>query len=148
MVAVGGMVGHGLRFLALEAGARLEAATFLGGFAVGVVSAWMARTSKTPLAVISFAGALTMMPGLHIYRALAGALSLARQGSQTDSVVVAATLGNAFQACLVVSGLALGLIFGARTLLALARERQPATLSSCADHPVRSTEQVPSCHPH
>jgi uncharacterized membrane protein YjjP (DUF1212 family) len=148
MAAVGGMVGHGLRFLALEAGARLEAATFLGGLAVGVVTAWMARTSRTPLAVISFAGAVTLMPGLHIYRALAGALNLARQGSQIDSVIVAATLGNAFQACLVVSGLALGLIFGARTLLALARERHPRTLSSYGNHSVRSTEQVPSCHPH
>ena len=32
------MAGHGLRFLALEAGCSLEAATFLGGLAVGVVS--------------------------------------------------------------------------------------------------------------
>src|SRR5206468_1258052 len=34
MAATGGMAGHGLRFLALEAGCWLEAATFLGGLAV------------------------------------------------------------------------------------------------------------------
>jgi uncharacterized membrane protein YjjP (DUF1212 family) len=123
LAAVGGMVGHGLRFLALEAGSRLEAATFLGGLAVGVVSAWMVRTRKTPVAVIAFAGAVTMMPRLHIYRALAGALQLARGAGQTDSAVLAATLGNAFQACLVVSGLALGVIVGTRAVLALAGER-------------------------
>jgi uncharacterized membrane protein YjjP (DUF1212 family) len=123
MAALGGIVGHGLRFLALGAGARLEAATFLGGLAVGVVSSWMARSKQAPLAVIAFAGAVTMMPGLHIYRAFGGALHLARHGTQTDSVVVAATLGNACQAFLVVSGLALGLVFGARAVLALARER-------------------------
>jgi uncharacterized membrane protein YjjP (DUF1212 family) len=130
MAAVGGMAGHGLRFLALEAGCRLEAATFLGGLAVGVVSGWMARSGKTPFAVIAFAGAVTMMPGLHLYRALGGALQLARLTNETDPAALAATLGNASQACLVVSGLALGLIFGARTVLALGGELAPLKRSS------------------
>jgi uncharacterized membrane protein YjjP (DUF1212 family) len=119
MAAVGGMAGHGLRFLALQMGCRLEAATFLGGLAVGVVSGWMARSGKMPVAVISFAGAVTMMPGLHIYRALAGALQLARQMTETDPAALAGALGNASQACLVVSGLVLGLILGSRAVLAL-----------------------------
>ena len=78
MAAVGGMAGHGLRYLALEAGWNLDAATFLGGLGVGLVSAWIARSTKTPVAVIAYAGAVTMMPGLPIYRALGGALQLAR----------------------------------------------------------------------
>jgi len=135
MAAVGGMVGHGLRFLALEAGERLEAATFLGSLAVGVISTWIARTGKTPIAVIAFAGAVTMMPGLHIYRALAGALDLARQGARADAVVVAATLGSAFQACLVVSGLVLGLLVGVRTVLALAGTRAPSPPPSAPSNP-------------
>jgi len=49
MATSGGMAGHGLRFLAMEAGCRLEAATFLGGLAVGVISAWMARSRKMPV---------------------------------------------------------------------------------------------------
>jgi uncharacterized membrane protein YjjP (DUF1212 family) len=134
MAAVGGMVGHGLRFLALEAGCRLEAATFLGGLAVGVVSGWMARSSKTPLAVIAFAGAVTMMPGLHIYRALGGAVQLARQTNETGPAAVAGALGNGSQACLVVSGLALGLIVGARAVLALGREPGAPERSSVGSH--------------
>jgi uncharacterized membrane protein YjjP (DUF1212 family) len=130
LAAVGGMVGHGLRFLALEAGCRLEAATFLGGLAVGVVSGWMARSSKTPVAVIAFAGAVTMMPGLQIYRALGGTLQLVRLMNETDPAAMAGTLGNASQACLVVSGLALGLIFGVRAVLALGGELDPRNLSS------------------
>jgi uncharacterized membrane protein YjjB (DUF3815 family) len=120
MAAVGGMVGHGLRFLALEAGCRLEVATFLGGLAVGVVSGWMARSGKTRFAVIAFAGAVTMMPGVQMYRALGGGLQLARLTNGIDPAAMAETLGNASQASLVVSGLALGLVFGARTVLALA----------------------------
>src|SRR5262249_33700760 len=80
MAVLGGMTGHGLRFLAMEAGCWLEAATFLGGLAVGIISAWMARSCKLPVAVLTFAGAVTMIPGLNLYRALAGALQLARLG--------------------------------------------------------------------
>jgi uncharacterized membrane protein YjjP (DUF1212 family) len=114
MAAVGGMAGHGLRFLVLEAGYRPEAATFLGGLAVGVVSGWMARSSRIPFAVIAFAGAVTMMPGLHMYRALVGTLQLARMTNETDPAAMAGTLGHASQACLEVSGLVLGLLLGAR----------------------------------
>ena len=127
MAAVGGMAGHGLRFLALEAGWRLTAATFLGGLTVGVVSGWMARSTKTPVAVLAFAGAVTMIPGLSLYRALGGALQLARQAQQAGPETVAATLGNACQGGLVVGGLALGLIVGTRVVLAVAGERNAST---------------------
>jgi uncharacterized membrane protein YjjP (DUF1212 family) len=123
MATLGGMAGHGLRFLAMEVGCRLEAATFLGGLAVGVISAWMARSCRMPVAVIAFAGAVTMIPGLQIYRALAGALRLARLTKMTDAATVAETLGNALQGCIVVSGLVLGLILGARAMRSLAGER-------------------------
>jgi uncharacterized membrane protein YjjP (DUF1212 family) len=123
LAAVGGMAGHGLRFLALDAGCRLEAATFLGGLAVGAISACMARSIKAPVAVISFAGAVTMIPGLNLYRALAGALQLARPTEATDSGLITRTLTNGFQGGLVVCGLAIGLILGARLVLALTRER-------------------------
>jgi uncharacterized membrane protein YjjB (DUF3815 family) len=116
---VGGMAGHGLRFLALEAGLPLEAATLVGGLTVGAVAAWMARSSKTPVAVIAFAGAVTMIPGLQLYRALAGAMQLARTAGEADPSIAAGTLGNAFQAALVVGGLVLGLILGAKAVMAL-----------------------------
>ena len=121
-VAIGGMAGHGLRFLALEAGCGLEAATFLGGLTVGALSAWMARSIKAPVAVIAFAGAVTMMPGLSFYHGLGGALRMARFPDLADAATMAATLAHALQGMLVVSGLALGLILGARVVPALAGE--------------------------
>jgi uncharacterized membrane protein YjjP (DUF1212 family) len=119
MVALGGMAGHGLRFLALKAGFWLETATFLGGLTVGGLTAWMGRSRKTPIAVMAFAGAVTMIPGLSLYRALGGALQLARHFDGADPELVAATLGNAFLGCLVVIGLGLGVILGARTVAAI-----------------------------
>lgn len=134
MAMVGGMVGHGLRFVALEAGWRLEAATFLGGLAVGAISAWIARSRNLPVAVIAFAGAVTMIPGLNLYRALVGAVAVARLTATADPERVAATLGNALQGSLVVAGLVLGLLLGARIVRALTVERDLPTRPP-ADHP-------------
>jgi uncharacterized membrane protein YjjP (DUF1212 family) len=114
LAAIGGMTGHGLRFLALQAGLGLEAATLLGGFTVGVASAWMARSIRAPVAVIAFAGAVTMMPGLQIYRALGGAMQMARLQAAEDLPTIAATLGFALQATFVVGALAIGLVIGVR----------------------------------
>jgi uncharacterized membrane protein YjjP (DUF1212 family) len=119
LAALGGMAGHALRFLALEAGWRPEAATLLGGLAVGIVSAWLARSKKLPFAVIAFAGAVPLMPGLHIYRALGGALQLARLGDTAEPPVLAGALGNGLHAGFVVAALALGLLVGVRAVQVL-----------------------------
>jgi uncharacterized membrane protein YjjB (DUF3815 family) len=123
MAAAGGMAGHGLRFLGLELGWGLVPATFIGGLAVGLVSAWVVRSYKAPFAVIAFAGAVTMMPGLQIYRAISGILRLARLQDAAAVPSIADTLGCAFQACLVVIALTTGLIIASRTFQLLAREQ-------------------------
>ncbi len=116
MVAACGMAGHGLRYLCLEAGLRLEAATFLAGLAVGAISGWLTRSTRVPVAVIAFAGAVTMIPGSSLYHALAGALQVARMANQSDPSLATRTLAYAFHGFVVVSGLALGLVLGIRTL--------------------------------
>jgi uncharacterized membrane protein YjjB (DUF3815 family) len=142
MTILGGMTGHGLRFLALEAGWRLEAATFLGGLAVGVISAWVARSRKLPVAVITFAGAVSMIPGLSLYRALVGVLQLARTGDSMGAGTVVAILGNAVQGSLVVSGLALGLILGTRAVLALPSEPDAQTGARRGLEPIEEARRV------
>jgi uncharacterized membrane protein YjjP (DUF1212 family) len=124
LATVGGMIGHGLRYMALEVGWNLDAATFLGSFAVGLVAAWIARSYKLPVAVVSFAGAVTMMPGIQMYRALGGALRLARAHAGADSADVARTVGYALQACLVVAALAMGLVLAARIVPMFARQNE------------------------
>jgi uncharacterized membrane protein YjjP (DUF1212 family) len=122
MAMLGGMVGHGLRFVALQAGCSLEASTFLGGLTVGAIAVWMARRSRTPFAVLAFAGAVTMIPGLDLYRALGGALQLARSPAKMEIATVTPMLANGLQAALVIAALGLGLLVGARVILALTEE--------------------------
>lgn len=126
MAAVAGMIGHGLRFVCIESGTPIETATFIGALAVGVVSACMAHTGKTSASVIGFAGAVIMMPGLAMYRTIGGVMILARQGEATSPSTLAGTLGNFSQACLVVLGLAVGLILGVRLTIASIRIRSKA----------------------
>ena len=116
MAMFGGMVGHGLRFLALQSDWRLDTATFLGGFAVGCVSAWMAQRKNTPVAIMGFAGAVTMMPGTQIYRALAGLIDIARAPNSIEIPRMKDTLGYALQSLIVVAALALGFIIAMRTV--------------------------------
>jgi uncharacterized membrane protein YjjP (DUF1212 family) len=116
MAAVGGMFGHGLRFLVLQWGLSQAAATFLGALCVGVVSACMAWRTTTPVAVIAFAGAVTMMPGLQMYRALGGALRLAQMADPGDVQAMAETVGYGLQACVASGALALGLVVGVRAI--------------------------------
>jgi uncharacterized membrane protein YjjP (DUF1212 family) len=116
MAIVGGVAGNATRFLALEADCRLEAATFLAGLVVGIIAGWSVRFHRLPVAAIAFAGAVTMIPGLNIYRAIVGTVQIARQGGAADPQSLAETLGNAFRGCVVVGGLTLGLLLGARLM--------------------------------
>jgi uncharacterized membrane protein YjjP (DUF1212 family) len=114
MATVGGMLGHGARYVALQSNWPLESATLIAGFVVGAASAWIAQKYKAPFAVIAFAGAVTMMPGMHIYRAIGGALQLGRLKNTADVTLIADTLGYATQATFVVIALAIGLIVANR----------------------------------
>jgi uncharacterized membrane protein YjjP (DUF1212 family) len=120
LAVLGGVLGHGLRYVALQGGGKLDAATFLGGLAVGIVSACIARFTKVPVAVIAFAGAVTMMPGVQMYRALVGVLRLSRLEDGGESPAATEVLGYALQAGVVASALALGLVVGVRIVSVVA----------------------------
>jgi len=119
---VGGMVGHGLRFLCLQSGHTLEVSTFLGSLAVGAVASWMSKTKSTPFAVMAFAGAVTMMPGLTIYRILGGGVQLAHGKVDVAADLTTRVLGNFFETGMVVGGLALGLILGKSVVATLLKD--------------------------
>ena len=83
---------------------------------MGIVSAMIARGTKSPFAVIAFAGAVTMMPGVQFYRSLGGFLKLARLSDLGSDPSLELVLGNTSQACVVSGALALGLIVGLRVV--------------------------------
>jgi len=124
MAAIGGMAGHGVRFLMLENEFPLETASFVGGLVVGTFSAWIATSIRAPVAAIAFAGTVTMIPGSSFYRALGGALRLAREANGSAQAIAASTLAHACQALAVVGALAIGLVLGIRMVLWVAERQQ------------------------
>lgn len=124
LASIGGMAGHGVRYLALDSEFPLETASFLGGLTVGLISAAITASNRASIVAIAFAGTVTMIPGLSFYRALGGALRLARQGENATEPLTAATLGHACQALVVVSGLAMGVILGIRLVLRVSKSVQ------------------------
>jgi uncharacterized membrane protein YjjP (DUF1212 family) len=117
MAVIGGMAGHGIRFLMLENAFPLETASFFGGFVVGAISACIAASIRAPVAAMAFAGTVTMIPGSSFYRALGGALRLARQQRGDAESLAASTLAHVCQSLAVVGALAIGLLLGIRLVL-------------------------------
>lgn len=120
-----GMVGHGIRFLALQHGVSLEIATLFACLAIGLMAGLAVERFQLPFAAVAFAGAVPMMPGVLIYQGLAGAMQVARHGAAADVALLASTLASFFKAGFVVGAMAMGLLIGAR-LAGLARRARPA----------------------
>ena len=62
-----------------------------------MIAAWVARSRMLPVAIMAFAGAVTMIPGATLYRALAGAIQIARLNDGGDVALAAGTLNYACQ---------------------------------------------------
>lgn len=108
-----GMVGHAMRFLRLYDGASLEAATLSACVAISLIACLAVERLQVPFAAVAFAGAVPMMPGAFIYRAIAGAMRISQTG-RADSALLATTLSQFFKAGFVVAAMALGLLVGGR----------------------------------
>jgi uncharacterized membrane protein YjjP (DUF1212 family) len=123
-----GMIGHGVRFVCLDASLGLPASTFLACCAIGVLAGAAAGRLHLPFPHVAFAGAVPMMPGTLIYRGIAGAARLAASGPGAGPADVAAMIVPSLQALLVVGAMAAGLFAGAlaASLVMLAPRSPPA----------------------
>lgn len=108
-----GMVGHGIRYLCLEAGMHLEIATFYACVAIGAMAIRWVSSMRIPFAAVAFAGAVPMMPGVLMFRAIGGAMDISFAGTDASLGLVSSTLANMFKAGFVVGAMGMGLLAGA-----------------------------------
>jgi uncharacterized membrane protein YjjB (DUF3815 family) len=111
---LGGMVGHGIRFLMEQQGAGLALATLMACLIIGVIAGFAVDRLRVPFSAVAFAGAVPMMPGVFIYESIGGAMRMAATGKAADPELAAATMALAFKAVFVVGAMAVGLLVGAR----------------------------------
>jgi uncharacterized membrane protein YjjP (DUF1212 family) len=109
-----GMVGHGIRYLCLQAGMPLEVSTLFACLAIGMMAAKMVDTLNVPFAAIAFAGAVPMMPGVLMFQGIGGAMQIAFAGPTAPVEMMASTLASIFKSGFVVGSMGMGLLIGAR----------------------------------
>jgi uncharacterized membrane protein YjjB (DUF3815 family) len=122
-VAVG-MLAHAAHWYALAAGANLALAAFVACLLVGVALVPVAHRKRIPFAGIGFAAVVALVPGVFVFRTLAGFVDfVAHPSAQLLSGAAADLIG----ATIVVSGMALGLAIPMHLYAAVAARRRLAS---------------------
>ena len=114
-----GMLGHGIRYLGLEYGAGLVMSTFVACAVIGIFAASFVERLRVPFAAVAFAGAVPMMPGVLMFRAIGGAMEISLAGTHASPALVSSTFANIFTAAFVVGAMGVGLLMGARVDVSL-----------------------------
>lgn len=108
-----GMLGYCLRYLCLAEGASLSTSTLIACLAIGLFANIAAIRWRLPFSGVAFAGAVPLMPGMLIYRSMAGALELALTGPIAQPAQATAILSQLLNSSLIVGAMAVGLLVGA-----------------------------------
>lgn len=121
-----GMVAHALHWWSITVWhASLATAALLSCLVVGTALAPVAYRLRMPFTAIGFAAVVALVPGMYIFRTLAGLVQLAG-GASTP---LTATVSNGAVATLVVAGMAVGLAIPIhiRNAVLAARERRASS---------------------
>jgi uncharacterized membrane protein YjjP (DUF1212 family) len=120
-----GMVAHAAHWWSITVWhASLATAAFIACVVVGTVLAPISYRLRIPFTAIGFAAVVALVPGMYMFRTLAGLVQLA--GAATTPLLTA-TVSNGAVATLVVAGMAVGLAvpIHIRNAVLVARERRP-----------------------
>ena len=82
MAGLLGAFGHSLRFVLLQTGTELIAATMISSVSIGLIGIYCAHKVHHPPVVFTMPAFITMIPGLYAYRTMLGCIKL------TDSAIV------------------------------------------------------------
>lgn len=108
-VAVG-MIGHGSRWLILENGGGVVAATLVACLIAGSAMTLLAHRLKLPFAALAFASVVSMMPGIFVFKLAASLVDIYAAGSQATLPMLLAAVSNGTGALMIVLAMTLGLI--------------------------------------
>lgn len=105
--AMGGAVGHGLRFLLVHARIPIEWATFLAAAVVSLIGVQLARRLRAHPKVFTVAAMIPMVPGVPFFTALLAVIEINRSGMTQPLLQTAIEQG--LRAFFIIGALAIGL---------------------------------------
>jgi uncharacterized membrane protein YjjP (DUF1212 family) len=101
-----GMLAHAVHWYALHVGANPAVAAFMSCLLVGVLLVPISHRMRIPFAGIGFAAVVSLVPGVFVFRTLAGFVEFA---SHPSAQLFSAASADLIGAAVVVTGMALGL---------------------------------------
>ncbi len=105
--AMGGAVGHGLRFLLIHGGVPIEWATLIAAAVVSLIGVQLAKRLRAHPKVFTVASMIPMVPGVPFFSALLALVQINRTGV-TDELLHTA-IHSGLRALFIVGALAVGL---------------------------------------
>jgi uncharacterized membrane protein YjjP (DUF1212 family) len=101
-----GMLAHAVHWYALHVGANPAVAAFVSCLLVGVLLVPISHRMRIPFAGIGFAAVVALVPGVFVFRTLAGFVEFA---SHPSAQLFSAASADLIGAAVIVTGIALGL---------------------------------------
>jgi uncharacterized membrane protein YjjB (DUF3815 family) len=100
------MVAHAVHWWAVDRGASLAVAAFLSCLLVGLILVPVAHYMRIPFAAVGFASVVALVPGLFVFRTLAG---FAQFANAPSPALLSGAMSDLIVASITVTGMALGL---------------------------------------
>lgn len=105
--AIGGAIGHGLRFSLHKAGMPIEWATMIAAMVVSFIGVYHAGKLKAHPKVFTVAAMIPMIPGVPFFTALIAIYTIQRTGYKPELMATIASSG--LRATFIIVALAVGL---------------------------------------
>lgn len=105
--ALGGAIGHGIRFTLMTHSVPIEWATLFAACIVGMIGIHWSHKFLAHPKVFTVAAMIPMVPGVYAYKAMISLVEINHSGY--DPILFSVMIENFLQAIFIVAGLAIGL---------------------------------------
>nr|WP_087020862.1 threonine/serine exporter family protein [Thaumasiovibrio subtropicus] len=105
--AMGGALGHMLRYLLIDCGLSIEMSSFIAAAAIGFLGVYWSQRFLAHPKVFTVAAVIPMVPGVFAFKAMIALVEINQQGFSEP--LLAALFENLLKALFIIAGLAIGL---------------------------------------